>query len=347
MRVAFLYNEPQEDPAGIAEDSDPERSPIVAALRKTGHEVVPLACTLDFELIRRQLERITPDVVFNRVESLGGSDALPAALMLLLDVMGIPYSGCTTQPFLATTDKLAVKKRLRAADLPTPDWIDGSQRGAGSSEQLNASRWILKSTLEHASFAMDDDSVVSADSRELIVERIRDCETRFHRPYFAERYVDGREFNLAVFGNGPTVLPPAEIDFSAFPAGKPRIVSQRAKFDVGSFEYENTPRRFDFPSADRPMVQKLKELAAACWRLFELRGYARVDFRCDTEGQPWVLEINSNPCLSPDSGFAAALAEAGIEYDRGIERILLDAVQNGRGYSSQETGRKHEHALHN
>jgi D-alanine-D-alanine ligase len=123
MRVAFLYNEPAEDPAETAEDCDPERSPIVAALRLNGHDVVALPCTLDLETVRRQLKRLRPDVVFNRVESLGGSDALPAALMLLLDVLEISYTGCPTEPFLATSDKLAVKERLRAAGLPTPEWI--------------------------------------------------------------------------------------------------------------------------------------------------------------------------------------------------------------------------------
>jgi D-alanine-D-alanine ligase len=330
MRVAFLYNEPAEDPAGIAEDSDPARSPIVAALRENGHDVVSLACTLDLETVRRQLEHLQPDVVFNRVESLGGSDALPAALMLLLDVLGIPYTGCPTQPFLATSGKLDVKKRLQAAGLPTPEWITTDIEDSTSPAPPFPAKYIVKSEFEHASFAMDDDSVALAVNRAALVTRIRAAETHWQRPYFAERYIDGREFNLAIVGEGPLVLPPAEIDFSAFPAGKPRIVGQRAKFDATSFEYENTPRRFEFPAADIRMIERLTTLAGDCWRLFNLQGYARVDFRCDEWGQPWILEINANPCLSPDSGFAAAFAQAGIAYADGIERILNDALARRR-----------------
>ncbi|MGA2035451.1 MAG: hypothetical protein ABSG68_24650, partial [Thermoguttaceae bacterium] len=120
--------------------------------------------------------------------------------------------------------------------------------------------------------------------------------------------------------------PPAEIDFSAFPPGKPRIVGHRAKWEADSFEYQGTPRRFDFPAEDRPLLDRREELARACWRLFRLRGYARVDFRVDGRGQPWILEINTNPCLSPDAGYAAALAQAGISLEQAIGRILLAAT---------------------
>jgi D-alanine-D-alanine ligase len=366
MRIAFLYNEPSEDPAGLAEDSVPDHSPVVAALRQLGHDIAPIACSLNLAAVRRQLDQLEPEVVFNRVESLGGSDALVASLLVLLDTMRIPYTGCPTQPYLATTSKLAVKERLANAGLPTPAWIlaDGrsncglrhpkgtrdcglKSRSFNPRSEIRNPKLILKSVYEHASFAMDDSSVVRPLDMEQVFHLIRDCEARFERPYFAEEFIDGREFNLALLGDEPTVLPPAEIDFSAFPRGKPRIVGHNAKFAAGSFEFDNTPRRFDFPASHRPLLAELTRLAADCWRLFGLRGYARVDFRCDEEGRPWILEINANPCLSPDSGFAAALAEAGINYTQGIERVLLDAVERGRANARipRSSESLHEHLL--
>jgi len=68
-------------------------------------------------------------------------------------------------------------------------------------------------------------------------------------------------------------------------------------------------------------------LARKCWIVFGLRGYVRVDFRVDRDGQPWILEINTNPCISPDAGFAAALAQAGIPYEEAIRRIVEDAMR--------------------
>ncbi len=92
---------------------------------------------------------------------------------------------------------------------------------------------------------------------------------------------------------------------------------------------QNTPRRFDFPPHDSPLLKRIGELAAACWDLFRVRGYTRVDFRVDPDGRPWILEVNANPCLSPDAGFAAALERAGISYDEAVARILLALRRDG------------------
>ncbi|MFZ1984893.1 MAG: GNAT family N-acetyltransferase, partial [Desulfatitalea sp.] len=79
---------------------------------------------------------------------------------------------------------------------------------------------------------------------------------------------------------------------------------------------------FDFAAEDAPLIDRLKALALACWELFDLAGYARVDFRVDSAGRPWVLEINANPCIAPDAGFAAAIERAGLTYDQAVERII-------------------------
>jgi D-alanine-D-alanine ligase len=341
MHIAFLYNEAAEDPAHTADDNVPARSPVVAALGRLGHTVTPIACTLDLAALRDEVDRIKPDVAFNRVESLGGSDAMTAAVTMLLDSRGIPYTGCRTESLVATASKLNVKQRLVRAGLPTPEWIVGdcgfwiSDCGLKDSldnpqSAIRNPKFILKSVYEHASFEIDDASVIEAADRGEIAWLIDERTSDSGRPCFAERFIEGREFNLSLLGGEPLVLPPAEIDFSAFPKGKPRIVGYGAKWKAGSFEFNNTPRRFDFPPADLRLLSRLSELAVECWLLFDLRGYARVDFRCDEAGQPWILEINANPCLSPASGFAAALERAEIGYDGGIQRILDAAMPPGR-----------------
>jgi D-alanine-D-alanine ligase len=322
MRVAFLYNRSSEDPALAAEDEVPARSPVVSALKRLGHRVIPIACTLDLAEVRRRLERAKPDVVFNRVESLGGSDSMMAAITLLLDAMKIPYTGNSSAALVATASKVYVKERLHRAGLPTPEWINADR---GWTECRNP-RFILKSDREHASFRLDDSSIVRVTSQDQVSALLRDREAATGRAYFAEQFIDGREFNLSLIGPGPRVLPPAEIDFSTFPLGMERIVSHSAKWDQASFEYNNTERLFDFPASDQRLLKRIGELAVECWLLFELCGYARVDFRIDSADQPWILEINTNPCTSPDAGFAAALEHAGIEYLEGIQALLEAAI---------------------
>ena len=171
---------------------------------------------------------------------------------------------------------------------------------------------------------MDDHAVIDGATADHLREECRHREEQTGRPYFAERFIDGREFNLSLLGG--KVLPPAEIDFSSFPAGKPRIVGQQAKWEQDSFEYQQTPRIFDFASHDQPLLDRLRRDARQCWKVFDLNGFARVDFRVDQDGQPWILEVNVNPCLSPDAGFAAALQRAGIDFETAIQQILDDAL---------------------
>jgi D-alanine-D-alanine ligase len=121
------------------------------------------------------------------------------------------------------------------------------------------------------------------------------------------------------------VLAPAEIIFEGYAENRLRIVGYRAKWDAASFEFNHTPRRFDFPPQEAPLLAELRSLALRCWQLFGLNGYARVDVRVDADGQPWILEINANPCLSPDAGFAAALDASGIPFTDAVARILADA----------------------
>jgi D-alanine-D-alanine ligase len=283
------------------------------------------------------LEWAAPDVVFNRVDSLGGSDALMAAATILLDALGLPYTGCQTAAIVAVTSKIAAKEKLLAAGLPTPPWIN--QAGDVASAQVNAlppeadvknTRFILKSVYEHGSFQIEDASLLAPARSVEVAAKLREYAEQSERPFFAEQFIDGREFNLSMWGTEPEVLPPAEIDFSTFPVDKPRVVGHLAKWDPASFEYHQTVRRFDFPSEDNALLSRLKGLAVSCWRLFELRGYARIDFRIDAAGQPWILEINVNPSLSPTSGFTAALQEAGIQYQIGMQRILDNAIAQSR-----------------
>jgi D-alanine-D-alanine ligase len=233
------------------------------------------------------------------------------------------------------------KERMKAAGLPTPPWIGpfpeelprlDAPAGEGYPKLARAaaamSGWIVKSLWEHASVGLDESSLQVYEDAAAAGKAMHAMAGGLGGSCFAEAFVDGREFNLSLLAGDemPQVLPPAEILFEGYPAGTPKIVGYRAKWETASYEYRHTPRRFDFPPADALLMEQLRKLAVDCWRVFGLRGYARVDFRADAKGQPWILEINANPCLSPDAGFAAALQAADIHYGAAVARILADAL---------------------
>lgn len=336
MHVVILHNAVLPGDSAADRDVLVQAEAVGAALAELAHSSAAVAWDLDLRAARDRLAACRPDVVFNLVESLGGSDWLASTATGLLDTMGVPYTGSATEALLLTNHKLLAKQRFGQAGLPTPQWLVLDPRRAGGSTiglpgraLVPGAAHVVKTLWEHASFNLDEHSIVRpADEGELLAI-LRDAAQRLRRPCFAERYIEGREFNLSVLAgpDGPEVLPPAEIDFSAFPPDKPRIVGQRAKWEEASFEFQQTPRRFDFPPADRPLLDRLRGLAREAWLLFGLGGYARVDFRVDEAAEPWILEINANPCLSPDAGFAAALTRASIPFSQAVARILEDAIR--------------------
>jgi D-alanine-D-alanine ligase len=178
---------------------------------------------------------------------------------------------------------------------------------------------------------LEENSVLSVKGSGQLLAEMEKRRGQLGGDCFAEQFIDGREFNLSLLASqeGPEVLPPAEMRFIDYPPEKWKVVGYKAKWDDGSFESLHTQRSFEFPKSERPLLQNLMDMARRCWHLFGLRGYARVDFRVDERNQPWVLEINANPCLSPDAGFVAAASQAGLSYRQVVERIVQDAGTKG------------------
>jgi len=323
MRVAIVYNAPANGADAAEADVIEQVTAVSAALDTLGHAWSSVPCTLDLASLSAALDHVAPDAVFNLVEALSGTDRLAPLVPLLLDARGIPYTGTGSAAMLRSADKVAAKRRLRAAGLPTPDWQEGC-----AAEALPG-RYIVKARAEHASLGLDDTAVLDAACADDLRRAIERRGRAYGSEFFAERFIPGREFNLALLGRESgqvDVLPPAEIVFAGFPPGKPHIVGYDAKWSPESFEYGATVRRLDFPADDRPLLERLANLALGAWRAFDLRGYARVDFRVDAAGEPWILEMNPNPCLAPDAGFAAALGAAGIPFAEAVRRMLAAAA---------------------
>ncbi len=335
MLVAILHNAVADDAAADERDVLVQVEAVSSALQKLGHEAVTVPVTLNLQELVARLQELKPAVAFNLVEALGGTDRLSPAVPILLDAIGLPYTGNNGDALHITNSKRLTKERLTSVDVPTPPavYIEGGQPELiGSAREMFPGRFLIKAVHEHASFGMDDDAVVTVESQTALLKAIDDRSARFGKPFFAERFIDGREFNLSVLdvGDGsPDVLPPAEITFDTFPRDKPRIVGYAAKWDDGSFEFHQTPRRFEFPAKDEFLLEQLMDLAVATWEMLRLRGYARVDFRVDEQGNPYVIEANANPCLSPDAGFAAAMQHTGIPFDEAVRRILEAARPSG------------------
>jgi D-alanine-D-alanine ligase len=260
--------------------------------------------------------------VFNLVESVWGRGVYAPLAPQMLSEFGIAHTGSSAATIAVSTDKLLSKRLLRAANLPTAPWSE-APGWLGVDE---AGRWIVKSADEDASLGLDDDAVV--DNALAVRERVAFCFEKFGGRWFAESFIEGREFNVAMLerDGAPMVLPIGEMIFQDWDEQRPRIVGYAAKWNEGAVEYQTTPRVFGWEERAPELHAALESLSRRCWDLFACRGYARVDFRVDASGQPYILEVNANPCLSPEAGFAAAADRAGLTYGAIIEHVIRAAV---------------------
>jgi D-alanine-D-alanine ligase len=293
---------------------------VTQALERLGYRVQSLSLDLNLEATLRQLRELAPVLVFNLAESVAGDGRLAHLPAQLLESRGLAFTGCSSEALYLTTNKPLSKRLLRGAGLPTPDWFLGEALAHTLPE--DSSPWLVKSAAEEASIGLDAGALVSG--HEALSRRLKESARRFGGDWFAERYINGREFNVAMLdgAGGSTVLPIAEMLFVDYPTDQPRIVDYAAKWDPTSFGFSHTRRQFALPVSDAALLDRLAGLAHDCWALFGLRGYARVDFRVDAAGQPWIIEINANPCIAPDGGFMAAARPAGLDVEAVVARIL-------------------------
>lgn len=324
MRVLVLTS-----PAGAAgrpdtDDTFVQAEEIAARLQELGHETLTMPYARGHDI--GTFIEFAPHLVFNLVEDLPeGPDQLHTVTGIL-DQRDIAYTGAATEPLRLLGNKPVMKARLRAAGLPVP---------AGLGEAGPSARYIVKSAIEHASVGLSAANVVTGAGAALLVMAAR--ETEFGGEWFAEAYIDGREFNVALLDGD--VLPIAEIEFTDHAGDTPRIVGYAEKWDVDSHAFAITPRIF--PAREEPLFAELERLARAAWELFDLSGYARVDFRVDPSGQPYILEINANPCLAADAGFCAAAAEQGLTQSDVVARLLIAAYRHSPERWSPVFGQGH------
>ncbi len=318
MKVAIVHD------AIAASGRVDERDALIQAelvaelLGELGATCERIEATSDLEALATRLRAFAPELVVNLVESLDGVAERIHWVPRWLEALGLPFTGGGSAAIRATSDKLAAKRRLRAAGLATPDWVE-----PGAAAPATPRRWLLKPIYEDAGIAIDDAAVVYAGGaklEELLLERAK----QVGRPLFAEAYLDGRDFNVGLLakGGGFEALPPAEVVFERWPEGKPKLYGFAAKWDPASLEWDRTPTEFGLAEREPALAARLAALALRCAELFGLSGYARIDLRVDADGSPFVLEVNSNPCLSPESGYLEAAALMNLSPREVLARIV-------------------------
>lgn len=323
-RIVVLYNTDYDDAEAVDVSA-------VAASARAIHDALA-GCGYRVELrgvhgidvfeVLAALRTERPDLLFNLCESMAGDARNEPTFAGLLDLFDIPYTGADLLALASCLHKRRTKDILIARGITTPSYRF-LERG---DEPLDGVEfpYFLKLAHEDASVGITDANLVrSADA---LRARARAMIGQYDQPVVAERYIEGREINVTLIGNDAdlTMLPLHEIDFSAMPKDRPRIVSYAAKWDENHVDYAGT-KPVPLRDASPKLVEDIEAVSRAAYRALGLRDYGRVDLRVDASGVPWVIDVNPNCDISPEAGVARAAKVAGMSYPQLIEKIALTA----------------------
>lgn len=336
MNVAILFD------GASAFATDPDMlilgtvDAIEEALTVEGNKITRVPVHQDGKWIER-MRRGKYDLAFNMCEGIDGISSLEPAVIAVLELFGIPYTGSSSYTAAVCLRKHVINTLLDRAGLPVPRF--GVVR-RGSPLPSVGFPAICKPAAEDASLGIEQRSIVR--STRALAARV-DAMLESWDEIVVQRYVAGREVNVGVLGN--TVLPIAEIDFSAMPEGKWRIITYQSKWATGSEEDLGAVPRCP---AKLPVKQanEIRRVALAAWNLVGGSGYGRVDMRIDAEGRPWILEVNANPDIAPDAGLARMAGVAGMPYsalirdicEQGLARKFEKAEAAGWALSQRLSG---------
>lgn len=273
--------------------------------------------------------QLNPLMIFNLCEGYQGAASQEMNVAGLWELLHIPYTGNRPLTLGVAQDKVLSKQLFEANGIPTPKYEVFADIPGDCALTFPV---LAKPSREDASLGIVSTSVV--DSLSKLQNMVNDLLIKYDQPILVEEFIDGREFNISVIGEGnPKVLPIAEIIFDALGSDEPRITSYEAKWLPEHPLYSKTPSRCP-ASIGEQLREKLETVASHVFSVMSGRDYGRIDCRVDAKENVYVLEFNPNPDISLDAGFSKALKAAGIQYEQFVHMLYTNALKrNAHDYN--------------
>jgi D-alanine-D-alanine ligase len=300
------------------------------ALRQEGHPVVDVP--VKNKNLAGVLKMFRPEehIVLNWCEELPGASRSDATVVQMLEKMKFSYTGSTAEVLSMSWNKAAVKTLLNENHIATPCWkiLQSPQ-----SPEWDCFPAIVKPAFEHCSNGITTDAVVLNHAE--LMKRVAFVKNHFQQPALVEDFIDGREFHVTIWGNGSIeILPPAEMDFSSFNNLRDRLCTFDSKFTPGSVHYEKIEIRVPAALGEQEHL-KLKQTSMRAYQIMGCRDYARIDLRL-RNGIFYVLDVNPNADISPDTSLVYAAEAAGLTYGILCSRLVNFAAQRHPIYGCRE-----------
>ncbi len=320
-RVSIVFNLKRTDLCARTVDAQAELdsidtvNAIGAALSAAGYEVSKVEADKDFV---KNIKSSQPDIVFNIAEGLNGRGR-EAQVPAILDFLNIPYTGSDETTLAICLDKALTKRLVSTYKVRTPKGVVAT-KDAYNTKGLKYPV-IVKPNAEGSSKGISGMSV-AANACELKKLLKYDFEN-YDGDMLVEQYIKGREFTVALLGNGDDVIAfsPLEIVFVK-DVGKYKLYS----YDIKK-EFEKYVRLDCPPILTVEKQEEIKAVAKKIFKVLNCRDFARMDFMMDEEEKLYFIEINPLPGLAPGySDFPFITQKCGINYNTTIARIIATAL---------------------
>lgn len=325
LRVLALMHEdlvPPDDVRGVDFLEVPWKTEydVVVTLRDMGHEVRALGVGSDLSVIRAAVEEWKPHIAFNLLEEFDGVAVYDQNVVAYLELLRVPYTGSNPRGLMLSRDKALSKKILAYHRVPCPDFaVFPMGRKVRRPARLEFPL-IVKSITADASLGISQASVVDGDEK--LRERVAFVHDSVGTGAIAERYIDGRELYVAVLGNHRLqVFPVWELRLDKLAEDAHPIATERVKWSR-KYQKKHGITWGEARNLAPETAARLQSLARRVYRTLGISGYARIDFRLDAEGRPWVLEANPNPEIAYGEEFAESAERTGLDYEALMQRIL-------------------------
>ncbi|HEX7045503.1 MAG TPA: ATP-grasp domain-containing protein [Burkholderiales bacterium] len=326
LRVMMLVHATLVPPEDLKAKDDPRMEKyrtefdVKQALLALGHEVRVIGVYDDLAPIRMTVEEWKPHIAFNLLEDFAGISAFDYYVVSFLELLRLPYTGCSPRGLLLGRDKALSKKLLSFHHINVPRFT--VFRLGSKAKRLRRLRFpvIVKSLMEEGSVGIARASVVENESE--LLERVALIHARFQGDAIAEEYIDGRELYVTVLGNQRLeILPIRELVFGEVPDGEPKVATYRVKWNEDYRKRWGISYQFA-RSLPEGMEDRIARLCKRIYRVLDMNGYARIDLRLTPDNELYVLEANPNPGIARDEDATLSAIKAGMSYEEFIHRLL-------------------------
>lgn len=319
------YLQKDNSPDHYAEWDTFETIQAIESALKLYHDVTLVEANEDaYETFRK----LKPDIVFNVSEGAHGISR-EAQIPAILDMLQIPYTGSDPLTLSICLDKSRTKEVLTYHGIPNSKFVVSYGQDGFAGKELQFPL-MVKPIGEGSSKGIFSSSFV--DNHEVLEKTLAESVTKYNQPFIVEEFLPGREFTVAVLGNGKNtkVLPIVEMNFSELPQDMPQIYSYEAKWILDT--RDKPLDIFTCPAQlDEQLETKIQNIVLKAFSVLNCRDWSRIDVRLDANGEPNIIEVNPLPGVLPDpkdnSCYPKAARAAGLEYDELINRVLLEAAR--------------------